>query len=168
MKMRGIVLLSFGILVMTLNGCKGSSDSITQTVIESSDSDSDKNIIEPSESYTEDVLEDTEERYTSEEESSFYEQKRAVILSKDKEKIEETEEKIRYKYDIEVQVVDEETEEPIDEFIKIEQYDTFYNHDDDLVVNGIWDHYVSYVEIGRVVTIFRTEVDGDWYIGAGY
>ena len=100
--------------------------------------------------------------------SSFYEQKRAVILSKDKEKIEETEEKTRYKYDIEVQVVDEETEEPVDEFIKIEQYDTFYNYDDDLVVNGIWDHYVSYVEIGRVVTIFRTEVDGDWYIGAGY
>mgnify|MGYP006990354015 CR=1 FL=1 len=33
------------------------------------------------------LLEDTEERYTSEEESSFYEQKRAVILSKDKEKI---------------------------------------------------------------------------------
>lgn len=166
MKMKGIALLSFVILVMTLNGCKGSSNSIAQTVIESSDSD--KNIIEPSESYIEDVLEDTEERYTSEEESSFYEQKRAVILSKDKEKIEETEEKIRYKYDIEVQVVDEETEEPVDEFIKIEQYDTFYNHDDDLVVNGIWDHYVSYVEIGRVVTIFRTEVDGDWYIGAGY
>lgn len=163
MKRMGIVLLSFGILVMTLNGCKGSSNSITQTVIESSDSD--KNIIEPSESYIEDVLEDTEEGYTSEEESSFYEQKRAVILSKDKEKIEETEEKTRYKYDIEVQVVDEE---PVDEFIKIEQYDTFYNYDDDLVVNGIWDHYVSYVEIGRVVTIFRTEVDGDWYIGAGY